>query len=211
MKLSLACIAALALAPSVARADDDPGMQIMTIMMRSPAISADGKHVAIYSSDGGSEKGANTSLAVFGKSGKLEQRISIVPPAVDVARAKAAVAKIAKLLDAGGYQRMSRVARGSEARQKTTYTTHLTSEDVELDLAIAQRKVTVTATRAGKKLASVTRALPAKDGPCTQTDAFDVANTMAGYDAKTKQLAFSVQVWQGDAGCFGHDFVVTLP
>ena len=64
--------------------------------------------------------------------------------------------------------------------------------------------------RAGKKLAAVTRAFAAKDGPCKSVDAYGLANTMAGYDAKTGELAFSITAQQCDAICFSHDFVVTL-
>ena len=185
-------------------------MQLMTAMMRCPAISSDGKHVAIYSNDPGTEKDAMTSLAVFDGAGKVEQRISVVPPNTDAARAKAAAAKVVKLLDSGGYKRMSRVARVSETANKTTYATKLESEGVEIELGVANRKLTVNATRGGKKLAVVTRTLAAKDGACKSVDAYGLSNTMAGYDAKSGELAFSITARQGDQICFSHDFVVTL-
>ena len=184
MKLALA--AALVAIATIARADDDPGMQLMTVMMRTPAISADGKHVAIYNEDPGAEKDAKTSLGIFGAAGALEQRISVVPPNTDVAKAKVAAAKLVKLLDDGGYKRMSRVARVSEKTDKTTYATELKSEDVVVAIA-----------------------LPA-DGPCKTVDTYGLANTMAGYDAKTGQLAFTLQAWQHDQVCFAHGLVVTL-
>jgi hypothetical protein len=54
MKL-LSCVALVALtSPAVA---DDPGMKLMGLIMRCPAISSDGKHVAIYSMAGSNEKG----------------------------------------------------------------------------------------------------------------------------------------------------------
>jgi len=207
MKLALA--AALVAIATIARADDDPGMQLMTVMMRTPAISADGKHVAVYNEDPGAEKDAKTSLGIFGAAGALEQRISVVPPNTDVAKAKVAAAKLVKLLDDGGYKRMSRVARVSEKTDKTTYATELKSEDVVVAIALAKRKLEITGTRAGKKLAPIAIALPA-DGPCKTVDTYGLANTMAGYDAKTGQLAFTLQAWQHDQVCFAHGLVVTL-
>lgn len=209
MKLTVAVLAVLAAAPSHARADD-PAMQLMQVMMRCPAMSADGKHVAIYSVAPGDDKASRTSLAVFGAGGTLEQRIAVVPPAVDATRAAADAAKVVKLLDDGTYQRMARVASKGGVVDKHTYSTDLSSEDVTLALKIADRKVTITGTRAGKKLAPVTLALPAKDGPCTTSDTFDVANTMAGYDKKSRRLAFEVTVSSGNTVCFAHDFVITL-
>jgi hypothetical protein len=206
MKLALALLLVTA---SVAHADEDPGMQLMTVMMRTPAISADGKHVAIYNEDPGTEKGAMTSLAIFGASGAVEQRISVVPPNTDAAKAKAAAAKLVTLLDDGGYKRMSRVARVSEKAAKTTYTTELKTEDVVIDVAVAKRKLKITGTRAGKKLAPISLTIP-KDGPCKSVDAYGLANTMAGYDGTTSQLAFTLQAWQHDQVCFAHGFVVTL-
>lgn len=210
MKLLAAAFVALALAPTVARADD-PGMQLMQIMMRCPAMSADGKHVAIYSLAGGDDKAAKTSLVVFGANGKLEQRVPVVPPATDVARATADAAKIVKLLDDGGYKRMSRVAsKGGATAKNGDYSTDLSSEDAALKLEIVKRKITITGTRGGKKLAPIKLTLPAKDGACASSVSFSVANTMAGYDKASKQLAFEVGVFGGDAMCFAHDYVVTL-
>src|SRR5437016_4183463 len=125
--LRLVCLVTLASIP-LAHADDNPAMALMAMNMRCPAISADGKHVAIYSLDPGTDKDAKTSLAVF-DAGVVADRMSIVPPAIDVARAKAAAAKLTKLLDDGGYKRMSRVARVSGGSDKLTYKAQLKSED----------------------------------------------------------------------------------
>jgi hypothetical protein len=189
---------------------DDTAMQLMQVMMRCPCMSADGKHIAIYSVAPGDDKPSRTSLAVFGESGKLEQRISVVPPAVDAKRAADDAAKITKVLDAGKYQRMARMASQGGVVDKKSYKTDLSAEDVVLALGIVDRKVTITGTRDGKKLAPIVLALPAKDGPCKTSDSFDVANTMAGYDKKSRRLAFEVTVTSGDTVCFAHDYVVTL-
>ena len=210
MKLVLAAALVLTSTTTVAQAEDDPGMQLMTVMMRTPAISADGKHVAIYNEDPGTEPDAKTSLGIFGSAGALEQRISVVPPNTDAAKAQVAAGKLVKLLDDGGYQRMSRVARVSEKTAKTTYATTIKSEDVIVEIALAKRKLKITGTRAGKKLAPLSLALP-PDGPCKKVESYGLANTMAGYDVKTGQLAFTLQAWQRDQVCFAHGFVVKLP
>lgn len=210
MKTCAAVLLAIAVVPSLARADD-PGMQLMMMMMRLPAMSADGKHLALFSEAPGDDKAAKTSLAVFGVDGKLEQRLSIVPPVVDVERATADVAKVAKLLDDGKYQRMSRVSsKGGVQDKNGGFSIELASEDVALTLKITGRKISITGTRADKKLAPVTFALPPKDGTCGSSGSFSVANTMAGYDKKSQLLAFGVSVFSGDTGCFGHDFVIPL-
>lgn len=208
MKLLLSCVALVALV-SPARAED-PGMKLMQLMMRCPAISSDGKHVAIYSMSGSSEQGSATSLAVFDATGKAEQRIGVVPPVKDAAKADAAATKIVKLLDSGGYKRMARVAQKSEDRQKLTYAAKLTSEDVVLDVKIKDRKVSITGTRAGKTLAPIAVDLAAKDGACKKVAAYGIANTQAGYDTKTHLFAFSVQAEEADSVCHAHDFVVEL-
>ena len=208
MKLSIACLAVLFATNAVA--DDDPAMQLMGVMMRCPAVSADGKHVALYSQDPGSEKGAMTSLAVFSPKGAVEQRISVVPPNADVAKATTAAAKITKLLDDGSYKRMARVKQIANETDKTKLSAKFESEDVALDVKLVDRKLSITGTRAGKKLAEISKKLPAKDGRCPSVDGYSIANTQAGYDPKSKLFAFSVMAEQGGAVCFAHDFVVTL-
>jgi len=202
-------IVALLVLTSLARADD-AAMQLMQVMMRCPAMSADGKHVAIYSTAPGDDAGSRTSLAVFDATGKLEQRISVVPPAVDATRAAADAAKVTKLLDDGKYKRMSKIASNGGVVDKKTYTTDLSSEDVKLALKIVDRKVAITGTRGGKKLAPISFALPAKDGPCKTSDTFDVANGSAGYDKTSHLLAFEVMVSSGDTVCFAHSYVIAL-
>ncbi len=208
MKVGIVAVALAALA-SPARAED-PGMKLMGLVMRCPAISSDGKHVAIYSMAGSTEPGSTTSLAVFSGAGKEEQRIGVVPPATDVAKADAAATKIVKLLDDGGYKRMSRVAQVSDKWDKLNYTAKYTTEDVELDVVVKARKVTITGKRAGKALAPVTVKLAAKDGTCKKAENYGIANTQAGFDAKTGLFAFSVQADEASTVCASHDFVVTL-
>ncbi len=206
--MRLAALVVILAAPAFA---DDPGMTLTMVMMRSPAISADGKHIAVYSDAPGDERDSKSSLAVFGSNGKLEKRLGVVPPAVDMARASADAAKVVKVLDDGGYARMGRMAsKGGVADKAGGYSVDLSSGDVSLTLKIANRKISITGTRADKKLKPVELALPAKDGACTGDTTFSVANTMAGYDAKSQHLAFEVIVFSGDTGCFAHDFVVTL-
>src|SRR5262249_61439609 len=113
----------------------------------------------------------------------------------------------AKLLDDGGYKRMARVSREGENRSGLKYDTKLKSEDVVVDVHVADRKVTLDATRAGKKLAPITRPLAAKDGPCKSVTGFMVLNTVAGFDPKTGSFAFPVAVEDADSGGFGHRFL----
>ena len=198
---------------SVAGADDT-GMALIGLTMRSPAISADGKHVAIYSQAGAEEKDAKTSLGVFDPSGKLEQRIGVVPPAVDAARAKDAVARITKLLDDGGYRRMGRVARAGESgswKAGATHDVQLKSDDLVVDLHIAGRKIELHPTRAGKPLATVTHSLAAKDGACASVAEYTLINTNAGWDPATQLFAFAILAFGDDqVACFEHDVVVKL-
>lgn len=211
MKLLLACLASVAALTANAHADEDPGMQLMGVMMKTPAISADGKHIAIYSHDPGKEKDAKTSLAVFGsKKGNLEQRISVVPPNTDAERAKTAAAALLKVLDDGKYKRMSRVARVSAEAKKTDYATQLKSEDIVIDVRLVSRKLEVAASRDGKKLKGASKKLPAKDGACEAVDGYGIANTMAGYDVTTGAFAFSITAEEAGSVCFSHEFVVTL-
>jgi hypothetical protein len=210
-KLSIrAALVLLVLLPTAAVAEDDPAMQLMSLIMRCPAISADGKHVAIYSQDPGGEKDAKTSLVVFDPKGKVEQQISVVPPATDAAKASTAATKIVKLLEDGGYARMGLVKRTGGTNDGTKLSLQLESGDVVLAVERADRKLTITGTRAGKKLTPIKKKLPAKDGPCPSVDGYSIANTQAGYDAKTQLFAFSLMAEKGGEVCFAHDFVVPL-
>jgi hypothetical protein len=207
MKLSSAVL--VVVVASVARADD-PAMQVMQIMTRCPAISADGKHVALFSVAPGEDRRSKTSLAVFGIKGKLEKRLPFVPPDVDVEQASYDASKAVKFLDAGKYRRMALMASKGGTTDGAAYSIDLSSEDVAFTLKVVDRKVTITGTRGEKKLAPVNLTLPKDDGMCVTTDSFSVANTMAGYDKKSKVFAFEVAVTSKDTQCFGHDFVVTL-
>jgi len=64
MNRSAALLVVLVVVPSIARAQD-PGMQLMQVMMRSPAMSADGKHIALYSTAPGDDPASKTSLAAL--------------------------------------------------------------------------------------------------------------------------------------------------
>ena len=210
MKRSIACLAALAATTTAARADDDPGMQIMSLMMKLPAMSSDGKHIAIFSQDPGSDKAAMTSVAVFSTAGKLEKRIPVVPPATDVKKAKAAVAKINALLTAGGYARMARIAQEANKYEKPNFSLTLSSEGISFDIKFEARKLEIKPTKDGATLPTITKKLPAKDGRCKKPDAFSLSNTQAGFDAKSGAFAFSIDVEQGGEVCFAHNFVVTI-
>jgi hypothetical protein len=208
MKVAFASVVVVALLTGRAHADDT-AMQLMQVMMRCPAISSDGKHVAIYSLAAVKNPDAKTSLVVFGPTGKVEQRIEVVPPATHAERAKADAANVTKLLDDGGYKRMSRVAEKNAKSDKASFTAQLSSEDLTLDVKIAKRKVTLTGTRGGKKVKAITKTLP-KDGPCKAVDFYSLANTMAGFDAASGLFAFQITATEKDTVCFSHEFVVAV-
>jgi hypothetical protein len=182
----------------------------MAIMMQLPAMSSDGKHIAIFSQDPGTEKGAMTSVAVFSTTGKLEKRISIVPPGTDMKKAQAATAKINSLLSAGGYARMARIAQEADKYEKPNFTLKLSSEGITFDVKLEKRKLEIKPTKNGTALATITKKLPAKDGRCKKADGYSLANTQAGFDAKSGALAFSIDAEQDGQVCFGHSFVVTI-
>jgi hypothetical protein len=212
MKLLTALLVTLLATPSLARADT--ATELTNIATGCPAMSADGKHIAIYSIVPGDQKGARTSLAVFDTTGKLEQRISIVPPAVDAARAKADVAKVVKLLDDGKYKPMSHMTTVGGLVDSQSYSTDLAIDvlggTTKITLKIFERKITITGAREGRALAPMTIALPAKDGPCKTGNEFIVDSAQTGYDPKSHLFAFEVEVGSHNAACFAHDFVITL-
>ncbi|MFT3694882.1 MAG: hypothetical protein QM831_17160 [Kofleriaceae bacterium] len=205
MKLLWLCL----MASSIAHADDAPEMQLMSAMMRCPAISADGTHVAIYSQAPGSAKDSKTSLAVFSIKGAEEQRLSVVPPATDQKRAASDAGAVTKLLDAGQYKRMGRVKRVDESFKDGKLVTHVESGDASLAIELTGRKLTITGKRGDAKVA-LSKSLPAKDGACAKADSYSVPNTLAGYDDKTHTFAFSIQVENDKSICHSHDFVVVL-
>ncbi|HEY4178382.1 MAG TPA: hypothetical protein VGM90_16160 [Kofleriaceae bacterium] len=208
-KLAFALLGVLA-SVGVANADEDPGMAVMQLMLKSPGLSKDGKHVAMYSMDPSKEKDTATSLIVFSAAGKEEKRIGVVPPNTDAKRTMKAVDAINKLQTAGGYTRMSRVASVSEKNDKGTYTTDLTSEDVAITVSLAKDTVVISGTRGDAKLAAVKLPLGKAHGTCASVDSWGVVNTMSGYDKTKKLFAFALQGSHGDDVCSEYDFVVTL-
>jgi hypothetical protein len=185
---------------------DDFTTAITRLMMGTPAISADGKTIALYSFAPGREPDAKTSLVIFNGTRERE-RLGIVPSGIDAARARTSAASATRKID--GMKRMARVAKGEET-WGPKYEVALTSSGTELHLSIVDRRVTVTAKRDGRD-ARAEVALAAKDGGCRDVKGYSISNTMAGFDDKTGLFAFSVEV-EDKTGttCFAHDFVVQL-
>jgi hypothetical protein len=88
--------------------------------------------------------------------------------------------------------------------------TQLKADDVVIDVHLAGRKLDISATRGGSKLAPRTLALPAGDAPCKAPDGYSLENTTSGYDPATHRFAFSISVLQGQVACTSHGFVVAL-
>ncbi|HEY4057255.1 MAG TPA: hypothetical protein VGM39_11640 [Kofleriaceae bacterium] len=208
-KIALALVGVVA-SVGVVQADDDPGMAVMQLMMRSPGISKDGKHVAMYSMDSSKEKDTMTSFIVFSAAGKEEKRVGVVPPNTDAKRTMKAVESINKIWTDGGYVRMSRVAIANEKRDKTSYEADLSSEDVAVHVAFNKDTVELTGTRGDAKLAPVKQKLGKTTRKCKAPDDYGVVNTISGYDKTTKLFAFALQASQGADVCAEYDFVVTL-
>lgn len=181
----------------------------MQLMMKSPGISKDGKHVSMYSIDPSTEKDTKTSFIVFSAAGKEEKRVGVVPPNTDAAKTTKAVAAINKLVEAGSYTRMSRVAIANEKGDKTTYDTDLSSEDVAVHVSLAKSTVEITGTRGDAKLAAIKKPLGKIHSKC-DVDSWGVVNTLSGYDKTTKLFAFALQGSHGSDVCAEYDYVVVL-
>jgi hypothetical protein len=212
MKAVLA-LALVALAPTFAAADEfkipTSEETLMNLIMRCPGISADGKHVVMFSLTAVKEKKAKTSFVEFDTKGKVEKRFEIVPPVVDPDRAKTDVWAAAKEFVDGGFKRMSVVAEKDDKHEGANFSGQYTSEDVVLDIKLVKRKLTIDGTRAGKKLATITKTLP-KEAGCKAVDYYSLTNTASGFDPTSGTFAFQISASNGSSVCSSHEFVVPL-
>jgi hypothetical protein len=209
-------LGALALAAGPARADANVARQAMRVQLLSPAVSADGKSIAIASLDPGGEAGASGSLAIFDAAGVLKRRLPLFTPARDPERARRAYAKATRLLDEGGYRRMARLRRNSErthlrrapADPPPTFEGFFSQGDYGFAVHVARGQVRVEARKGSRKLGTYTRRL----GPaprCRRVAGYSVSPTRAGFETSGRVLAFSVYAeTTGGEACFSYDYVV---
>lgn len=172
----------------------------MQLMLRCPAISADGT-VAMFSLPT-AEKASTAALVFYDDKGAVKRRIT------DLAKANAAL---------DGFARMDRVKKISEtasARVKPTdpapsYEAELSTGDVRIHVHIAGRDVTLQAARNGAAMPAVRTRLAPNDGPCTESVRYDLVNTQSGFDARRGVFAFTIGTEDATKSqCFHHDFVV---
>jgi len=207
--------AALVAAPASAA---DVAQQAMQVQLISPAVSADGKQVAVASLDPAGEAGASGSLALFDAAGALKRRIALFAPARDAERARRSYAEAAKILEEGGFRRMGRVKRNGEktALRRTpsdpppSFEGIFSQGDYGFTVRVADGKARFDAMKGSRKIG--TWSLPlGKEGPCSDVAGYSVSPTRAGFEADRRLFAFSVyaETKNGDV-CFSHDYVVAV-
>jgi hypothetical protein len=196
----------------------DVAQQALQVQLLSPAVSADGKQVAIASLDPAGEAGASGSLALFDGAGALKRRIALFAPARDPERARKSYAEAAKTLDDGGFRRMGRVKRNSEktALRRTpsdpppTFQGVFSQGDYGFTIEAGNGKVRFEAMKGARKLGTWSLRL-GKEAPCSDVAGYSVSPTRAGFEADRRLFAFSVyaETKSGDV-CFSHDYVVAM-
>jgi hypothetical protein len=217
---ALVILGALALAaarPGPARGD---AMQdAMRLQLLSPAISGDGKSVAMVSSDPGEGPGATGSLAIFESTGALKKRLPLWAPAKEPERATRSYAEATRLLDEGGYRRMARVKRESEktvlrqqpADPPPTFEGLFISGDYGVTVKVANGTLTVTARRGKRTLGPFAVKLATPAAACPLVAGYSVAPARAGLEPASKLLALAVLVENAEGvGCFSHEAVFSL-
>jgi hypothetical protein len=213
--------AALALACTLAGATTalaDVTKQAMQVQLLSPAISGDGKQVAIASLDPAGEAGASGSLALFDGAGALKRRIALLAPARDAERARKSYAEAAKLLEDGAFRRMGRVKRNSErtalrrmpSDPPPSFEGVFSQGDFGFTVQVAGGKVRFEAMKGSRKLGTWSLKL-GKEAPCSDVAGYSVSPTRVGFEAERRVFAFSVyaETKSGDV-CFSHDYVMVM-
>ncbi|MBI5480626.1 MAG: hypothetical protein HY906_17345 [Deltaproteobacteria bacterium] len=196
----------------------DPARQAMQVQLLSPAISGDGKQVAIASLNPAGEAGASGSLALFDGAGVLRRRIALFAPARDAERARKSYAEAAKILEEGAFRRMGRVKRNSErtalrrapSDPPPSFEGVFSQGDFGFTVRVADGKVRFEAMKGSRKLGTWSLKL-GKEAPCSDVAGYSVSPTRAGFEAERRLVAFSVyaETKSGDV-CFSHDYVVAM-
>jgi len=214
-----AVCAAMALALVVAAdARADVARQAMQVQLMSPAVSSDGKQVAIASLNPGGESGASGSLAVFDGAGALKRRIPLFAPARDAERARKSYAEATRILEEGAFRRMGRVKRNSErtalrrspADPPPSFEGVFSQGDFGFTVRVADGKVRFEAMKGSRKLGTWSLGL-GKEPACGDVAGYSVSPTRAGFESDRRLFAFSVyaETKSGDV-CFSHDYVIAM-
>ncbi len=216
-RLGVTAVLILGLA-GTAPAGADVAQQAMQVQLLSPAVSADGKQVAIASLDPSGEAGASGSLALFDGAGVLKRRLPLFAPARDAERARKSYAQAAKILEEGGFRRMGRVKRNSErtalrrapADPPPSFEGVFSQGDFGFTVRVGDGKVRFEAMKGTRKLGTWSLRL-GKEAPCSDVAGYSVSPTRAGFEADRRLFAFSVfaETKSGDV-CFSHDYVVAM-
>ena len=201
-----------------ATAQADVAQQAMQVQLLSPAVSADGKQVAIASLDPAGETGASGSLALFDGAGVLKRRLALFAPARDAERARKSYAAAAKILEDGGFRRMGRVKRNSErtalrrapSDPPPSFEGVFSQGDYGFTVHVAGGKVRFEAMKGTRKIGTWSLRL-GKEAPCSDVAGYSVSPTRAGFEPDRRLFAFSVyaETKSGDV-CFSHDYVVAV-
>lgn len=195
--------------------EGNPMVLAMKVMMISPAISSDGKFVAMHSTNPASDSDASGSLVVFNARGKEKKRMPLVPPARGMARSKATYEAADALLKKGGYKRMGRLSRSNDKtvlKEKPSdpppsYQATFTQGDYVFDLKVTVGRIQVVAKRKGRKAGKKVVKFRTPRARCNQVTGYSVSPAKAGYDKSSGLFALSVLVESSGSICFSHELV----
>jgi len=205
-----------ALAYALTARGDVVGEQIR-LQLLSPAISGDGKTVAVASLDPGGVAGAVGSLALYDLGGNLKRRLPLTAAERDPERARRDYAAAQKVLDAGGYRRLGRLRQQSEhtivhrriGDPSPRFATVLSQGELGITVIVADRKLRVEAMRASRRLGPWTLQLATPAAACPAIGGYVVSPARAGLAGRTLVLSVFVTTPDGST-CFSHEAVLTL-
>jgi hypothetical protein len=197
-------------------AEGNPAMVAMKVLMISPALSADGRTVAMHSHDPTGTAGAAGSLVFFDGSGKELRRLPLVPPARDLARATQTYAAADLALTRGGYKRMGRVAitRGKDVQQRRpgdpppSFAATFTQGEHTFAIEVTTGKVVVEVRRGTRTYSTTTIPFRTPTTRCAKVTGYSVSPTKVGFDLQFGLLAFSVLVEADGSTCFSHEYLL---
>jgi hypothetical protein len=213
--LVLAALAAALAAPARGDATHDA----IRLQLASPAISGDGKTVALVSLDPGDGKGATGSLVVIDAGGALKRRLPLWAPGRGGTQAQQSYADAMRLLDEGGYRRMGRLKRQSEkvgrhrqaADPPPRFEALFSLGDYGVNVTVAGDTLRVEARRGKRTLGPWTVPLATPSAACPRVGGYAVSSGRSGLEAASRLLALSVVI-EDPAGsaCFSREAVFAL-
>ncbi|HEY3355764.1 MAG TPA: hypothetical protein VGQ83_21105 [Polyangia bacterium] len=204
-------------APPAARGD--AAQDAMRLQLLSPAISGDGKTVAIVSLDPGDGPGASGSLALFDAGGALWRRLPLWAPQRDPRRAQTSYREATRLMDEAGFRRMGRLTRHAEktiVRHKPgdpapRFEGLFSHGDYGVTVTVTGGTLKVEAKRGKRTLGPWTVAFATPPAACPAVAGYSVSPARAGLQAASRLLALSVVVEDADGNaCFSHEAVFPL-